>query len=140
VIGKGIGFRSTEQGTFTYQDSEEDFRGQSIINEGESINIPIKIRDEVIGELATAKPGGWQSEELAMIETIVEQIGVALESAILYQETQQRAGFEQLTREATTRMRESLDLESVIEIAASEFRKALDLSEVEIRIGPADER
>jgi len=104
--------------------------------------VPIKVRDTVIGELITYKSGEenqWQSNELNVIETIVEQLGVALEGARLYEETQRRASFEQLSREVTTKIRETLDLESVIQTAASEFRRALDLSEVEIRMGTIDE-
>jgi GAF domain-containing protein len=79
--------------------------------------------------------GDWFPEEITLLKTIVEQLGIALESARLYEETQRRAAFEKLTREVTTQMRQSLDIDTVIRIAAAEFKRVLDLSEVEIRMG-----
>ena len=69
-----------------------------------------------------------------MLENIAEQLGVALEGARLYEETQIQAENERLIGEITTRMRESLDIESVVQTAAKELRDALNLAEVEIRL------
>ncbi len=99
--------------------------------------IPIKVRDQVIGVIDGCKPDGageWMEEELALLETLTEQLGVALESARLYRDTQRRAARERLTSEVTARMRESLDLETVINTAASEMRQALGLDELVIRL------
>jgi len=130
-----LGYRSNDRGTFPISSIGPEPAENEVSSELKPISIPIKIRDAVIGELNSSKLGDWHSEELSIIEALAEQIGVALEEASLFQETQRRASFEQLTREVTTRMRETLNLESVVQIAATEFRKALDLSEVEIRMG-----
>jgi GAF domain-containing protein len=70
-----------------------------------------------------------------MLETIIEQIGVALDGARLYEETQIRASSERVIGEISTRMRETLDVETVLQTAARELRSVLDLAEVEIRMG-----
>jgi GAF domain-containing protein len=106
--------------------------------EATTLAIPIKVRGRVIGVVDGRKPdgsGGWTQEEIKLLEAMIEQLNVALESARLYQDTQRRAAREQLTGEVTARMRESLDVETVLKTAVQEMRGALNLAEAEIRIG-----
>ncbi len=106
--------------------------------EGKILKLPIKVRDSVIGELVSKKSkaeGNWHPEEINLLESVTEQLGIALESARLYEEIQRRAAFEKISREVTTQMRQSLDIDTVLRIAAGEFKRVLNLSEVEIRMG-----
>jgi len=101
------------------------------------LKLPIKARGSVIGRINAHKPdkaGDWTQEEIALVETLTEQLGVALESARLYQDTRRRAAREQLIGEVTSRIRESLDIETVLKTTASEMRQALDLDNLVIRL------
>ena len=103
--------------------------------------IPIKVRGNVIGVMQTHKSGkniSWSDDEKVMLESIIEQLGVALDSARLYEETQVQANNERIIGEIGSQMRETLDIETVIQTAAREIRKALNLAEVEIRMGSDD--
>jgi GAF domain-containing protein len=100
--------------------------------------IPIKVRGNVIGVIQANKPSDtpiWTTDEQTMLEAIVEQIGLSLDSARLYEETQLRAETERIIGESSARMRATLDIETVLQTAARELRAALDLAEVEIRMG-----
>ena len=99
--------------------------------------LPIRVRDEVVGVIDGRKSGdaAWTEEEIDLLETLTEQLGVALESARLYEDTQRRAAREQLTGEVTARIRETLDVNEVLQTATREMRRVLDLAEVEIRMG-----
>lgn len=99
--------------------------------------LPIKVRDQVIGVLGGRKPGGgrWTSEEIEMLQTLTDQLGVALESARLYQDTQRRAARERAISEVTGRMREPVELEDVLKVAVDEIRQVLDLDELVLRLG-----
>lgn len=133
-LQKTIHFRSSKQGSLHAGRALENYSS----NSPNSLVVPIKIRGTVIGELITHKSNEstqWYPDEISTIEAIVEQLGVALEGARLYEETQRRATFEKLTREITTKIRETMDLDEIFSIAASEFRKTLNLKEVEIRMG-----
>jgi GAF domain-containing protein len=57
---------------------------------------------------------------------------VALESARLYQDTQRRAAQERLVGEVTAHMRETLDIDTVLQIAARELGEVFGLPEVYI--------
>ena len=70
-----------------------------------------------------------------MLETMTDQLGVALESARLYQDAQRRAARERLVSDVTTRMRETLDVDTVLQTAVREIRQVLGLHDVTIRLG-----
>jgi len=104
---------------------------------GQALSVPLRVRDQVVGVLDAHKAGGagsWSDEEMALLQTLVDQLGVALESARLYQDTQRLAARERLVGEVTGRIRQTLDVDTVLRSAAQEMRQVLDLAEVELRI------
>jgi len=101
---------------------------------------PIKVRGQVIGVLDAHKPTDepWTDEQVALLETLTEQLGVALESARLYQDTQRRAAREQIIGQITSRMRATLDVETVLETALNEIYRAMGLDEVTIHLATGE--
>jgi GAF domain-containing protein len=68
-------------------------RGEVVLNGADqtALAIPIKVRNRVIGVLDGRKPESaaqWSKEEIETLQTLTEQIGLALESARLYKDTQ----------------------------------------------------
>lgn len=107
-----------------------------------ALAIPLRVRERVIGVLDARKPdgsGGWTAEDLAVMEALAEELGVALESARLYQDAQRRAIRDRLVSQVTNRMRESLDVRRVLETAADEIYQTLGLEKVVIRLAASDE-
>jgi GAF domain-containing protein len=103
-----------------------------------TLEIPIKVRGQVIGVIDVHRSDGegeWTQEQVTLLETLADQLGQALEAAQLYQDAQQLAAREQLTAEVTARMRETLDVDTVLQTAARELREALNLAEAEVRMG-----
>ncbi|MBN1136069.1 MAG: GAF domain-containing protein [Anaerolineae bacterium] len=107
--------------------------------------IPIRVRGQVIGTLDAYKPAGggpagasgageWTEEEKALLGTLADQLGAALDSARLYQETERRAAQERLVGEVTARMRQSLDVDAVLRTAAQEIGESLGLHDLAIRL------
>ncbi len=106
------------------------------------LKLSVQARGNVIGTISAHKPDQadtWTPEEIALLETLTEQLGTALESARLYQDTQRRATRERLIGEVTARMRETLDVEAVLKTAVSEMRQALGLEKVLVRLAPHSE-
>jgi GAF domain-containing protein len=105
-------------------------------NGDSTLAIPLKVRDQVVGVLGFRKGEGdaWTDEEAELLESFVAQLEAALESARLYQETQQRAVQEQLTSEITARMRETLDVDTVLRTAIREMGTVLGIPRVEVRM------
>lgn len=116
--------------------------GRSVSSDGTgdaTLAVPIKIRDQVIGVLNLRKSGGeaWSNDEIALLETLSEQLGVALDSARLYQDTQRRAARERLAREITDRMRRAPDVEKIVQTVVDELFNTLGTSRAFVRLGVA---
>ncbi len=108
-----------------------------------TLAIPLQVRDQTIGVLDAHKPAGqgdWTDEEVDVLQTLVEQLGMALESARLYEDAQRRAAQDRLISQVTTRMRETLDVRRVLETAADELYQTLGLDKVVIRLTTGDDR
>jgi GAF domain-containing protein/HAMP domain-containing protein len=89
-----------------------------------TLAMPLRVRDHVVGALRFSKGeegSKWTADEIVLIETLTEQLGVALESARLYQDTQRRAARERLVNEITARIRSSTTLEAVLNSAVREI-------------------
>jgi len=107
------------------------------VQETQRLAVPVKVRGEVIGVIDFSKPAGdsvWTDEEIALVESMTEQLGVALDSARLYQDTQRRAARERVIGEVTGRIRETLDMETMLRTAAEQMRQALDLDALVVRL------
>jgi hypothetical protein len=114
--------------------------------------IPIKVRGNIIGVLYTEKsrrgnfprqidsdPGSarsnaWTTDEISHLEEIAEQLGIALDGARMYGETQRRAEREMLFGEITSNMRTTLNIDTILRSSIHDIRKALNLEEVEVRL------
>jgi hypothetical protein len=102
---------------------------------GMSLAVPVKVRDRVIGVIDARKPEGtWTQEEIALIETLTDQLGVALDGARLYQDTQRRAARERLIGEVAAHMHERLDVDGVLKAAAQDIGEKLGLHDIAIQL------
>jgi GAF domain-containing protein len=141
-----LGFLSDESGVSPAGDLWEPQmktalqRGEVVpdAKDKKALAVPIKVRGHVIGVIDAHKPDGtseWTPEESQLLETLTDQLGVALESTRLYQDTQRHAAQEQLIGHVTSRIRETLDMDTVLQTAVREIGEALGIAEVEVRMG-----
>ncbi len=104
--------------------------------------VPIKMRGTILGGIKlhkSPKRGVWTKSQLELAETLSEEISVALESARLFDQSQRRVAREHIIGQTATRLRETLEIEGVLKIAAQELRNALKISEAEVWLN-ANER
>ena len=113
--------------------------GAAEIHPADSLALPLLARGQVIGVLRATAPanqtGGWTQEKRALLTTLTEQLSVAIDSARLFESTQQQAARERMVAEISSRMRATLDIDAILQTIATELCTALDLAEVEIRLG-----
>ena len=115
--------------------------GQTVQEGGSTVAIPIKIRDHATGAVRLRKPddaGEWTTDEITLMEDLTRQLGLTLESARHYRETQRRALREQMTTEITARIRETLDMDTVLQTAIREMGDRLSIARVEVRMSSED--
>ncbi|MGC9395562.1 MAG: GAF domain-containing protein [Anaerolineae bacterium] len=135
-----LAFASNEDGVTSFTDWEPQMKMAAqtgrAAGEGDTLAIPIRVRDQVIGVIDGRKPDGtaWSDEEISLLQTLTEQLSTALEGAQLYEDTQRRAAREQLAREITAEMRRSLDVTTVLQTALHQLQTSLGLDEAEVWI------
>ncbi len=140
---QALRYVSTSRGVYAVSGEVQTTLPEGMRVEGNALTVPLTVRDQVLGGFQVSKPdgeGGWTSEEIALVEALAEELGQALESARLYQDTQRRAAQERLTADIAARMRESLDMETVIQTALAEIGQKLDVAEVKLRMRDVEER
>jgi predicted metal-dependent hydrolase len=137
------------------QSEELVYRGRqgavSIFPEGEgvpvsdelpTISVPVRVRGHAVAMIQARKPevaAEWTSDESEIIDALAEQLGVALESARLYQDTQRRAAQERVIGDVTARMRETLDIDAVLRTAVREIGESLALHDITVRLEAEDD-
>lgn len=115
------------------------FTGVKTNKEGEDgLKVPLTLHGQHIGVITLKRKGmavGWSERERILVEKVATQVALALENSRLVDETQKRALRDQVIANISGRVRETLNIESVLQTAATELRKAFDLKEAEISIG-----
>ena len=96
------------------------------------------LHGQTIGTITLKRKGAaaeWSEREQILVEKVADQVALAIENSRLVDETQKRAMRDQVIANISTRVRETLNVESVLQTAATELRKVFDLKEAEISIG-----
>lgn len=117
-------------------------KGQEALSaDGAALALPLRVREQVIGVIDGYKADGttWSAEEKSVLQALTEQLNVALEGAQLYADSQRRAARERTVGEVTGRIRETLDIETMLRTAVEEIRAALGLDRLVVRLGAPDE-
>jgi GAF domain-containing protein/methyl-accepting chemotaxis protein len=101
-----------------------------------ALAVPITLRGQSIGVLGFKEEGRrqWSEDDVALAEALAEQFALAADNLRLLDETQRSAARERLIGEVTARMRETLDMDTVLQTTIREFGKILDVAEVEVRM------
>jgi GAF domain-containing protein/HAMP domain-containing protein len=100
--------------------------------------VPLLTRGEAFGTITMEVADSdrqFDDDELRLLEQIGLQISAAIEVARNFEQTANRAEYERLIGEMTSRIRETLDVETMVKTAVKEVQQALSLPEVVIRLG-----
>jgi GAF domain-containing protein len=131
------------QGEFAAVETRETENPNTEHEARTGLAIPIVVRGQTLGVLGVEDPSGerqWSAEEISLVQAIGQQLGQALDNARLIEATRRRAAQEQLAGRVTSRMRESLDLETVLQTAIREIGEVLSLHDATIQLNVDLER
>jgi GAF domain-containing protein/HAMP domain-containing protein len=106
-------------------------------NGGEATNviaIPIKLRGQTIGVVNAKLKEGFGKNTLATIESAIERLAAALESARLYEEASLRADREQSISQVTSAISSSTEYEDILRTVVMEISTMLNDTEVGIQL------
>ncbi len=104
----------------------------------ESIVAPVKLQDMPIGTLQLHPldaDRNWSEDDLAVVEAVVDELAQAAESLRLFEETRERASYEQLVGEITAKLRQAPSLDVLAKTAAEELGRVLGVSHSLVKVG-----
>lgn len=101
------------------------------------VAVPIKLRDVPIGALRMIVPlRAWTTEMAASLESIAGHVAQAAENARLIAESEERLARERALTEATEKVRQRNEIDSVLETAATELAHYLNVSRIAVHLTP----
>lgn len=105
---------------------------------GAALVAPITQRGAAIGALGVHLEDAQRElteDELALVQVVAERVGLVAETLRLLDETQRSATRERTIGEVTSRVRATLDMNTILQTAVREIAQALDAQQAELRLG-----
>jgi putative methionine-R-sulfoxide reductase with GAF domain len=99
--------------------------------------LPLISRGQVIGGLTvqSTEAGAFSDEDIAVLQTMTDQVANAIQNARLFEETQRLAQRERTISQITSKLRSALNLETMLQATVRELGQALGASEAIVRLG-----
>jgi GAF domain-containing protein len=101
-----------------------------------TVAVPLRVRGQVIGAMEFELENGvFRMEDIDLVETVSERLGLALESARLYDESRRVAHREAMLNQIGGRLQSSNNVDGVLSEAAHSLQSTLGAQRVAIRLG-----
>ncbi|MBI1256847.1 MAG: GAF domain-containing protein [Chloroflexi bacterium] len=143
---KGFGFDYDHGAIVSSSDLSEPIRasikrGEIFVepqNGKQVVNVPITLRDQVLGALTFTIPENRAINErqIEMLRTVANRLGVALESNRLFEQTQAQAQRERKANEIGSMLLSETDIDAVLNLAAENFNEALGAVHTRVYLEP----
>ena len=100
------------------------------------LGIPLKIGENVVGaiDVQHSQPDAFGEDDISVLQILADQVAVAVQNVRLFEQTLSRAEREKSVVEITSKIRESRDVESMLQTALRELRSALGAQSGRIRL------
>lgn len=106
----------------------------SATEENNSLDVPITLREQVIGQITLESDDPLSTEDKNWIQAIATQTALALENARLLNESQSIAMREKFVTEITNKIWASTSMDSVLQTTVRELGQILDATEATIEL------
>jgi len=138
-VGEGVIGRVAEEGdSFLVNDIANEPRYQPIVPTtkpiGSELAVPILRGDDVIGvlDIRNLDRGSFDQQDIRAMETLADQLVVAIENARLYGETQRRVAELAAVQQTNLQVVSSLDTRAVLESVAHNVLDLVEADDVQI--------
>ncbi len=120
-----------EKQSYEYASTTEGLSPDAILS---AIDVPLILREQIIGQLHLEGQQDWTPEERSLVEAVATQAALAMENARLLDESQQMAMRERLTAEITGKIWSSPNTDTILQTAIKELGRALRADEATIEL------
>jgi GAF domain-containing protein len=120
-----------EKQSYEYASTSEGLSPDAVLS---AIDVPLILREQIIGQLHLEGQQDWTPEERNLVEAVATQAALAMENARLLDESQQMALRERLTAEITGKIWSSPNTDTILQTAIKELGRALRADEATIEL------
>ena len=100
------------------------------------IDVPLTLREQIIGQLHLGGSTGLDSEERSLVEAVATQAALAMENARLLEESRQTALRERVAAEIIGKVWSSPNTDLILQTAIKELGRALHADEATVELKP----
>jgi GAF domain-containing protein len=99
--------------------------------------LPLIVGEGVLGALdvQSTKQGAFTEADVAVLQTMADQLAVAIQNARLFERTARQARRERLVVDITSKIRAAGDMDGMLRTAVEELRRALGTAHGAVRLG-----
>src|SRR5690606_32004079 len=139
-IGKGLvgraAFLNSPVLVANTEESEAWVYNPDLPDTRSEVAVPISIGEEVLGVLDVQEDekGALQEPDVEVLQTLANQVAVALRNARLFEASQQQAQREAQINETTQRIQQTNDLAEAMQVAIRELGRATGVQAVHVRL------
>ena len=126
------------QGFTNDNDDLEYAVGDEMQENGNVIEVPIKLRDQILGEIMLEGNEEWTVDQRSLVDAVAKQAAVALENARLMSETRQAAVRERMLAEINSKIWSAATIDSILQTTVKELGRRLDASQATIELNLED--
>jgi GAF domain-containing protein/HAMP domain-containing protein len=119
-------------------ESRASGREAEVVDGHRRLTAALSVQNQPIGRLSVVSAGDrvWSADDRALLQAVAERLAHKAENLRLFEEIQQQATREQLTRQITEKMRHTPDVDTIIETGLQELAKALSVSRTYVKLTP----
>jgi GAF domain-containing protein/HAMP domain-containing protein len=119
---------STHSDDFEYEVGDQADAG------AKKIEIPISLRDQILGQIVLERNEEWTPEQESLVNAVATQAAIALENARLVRESRQVAMRERMLAEINSKIWSSTTIEGVLQTVVKELGRRLDATSATIEL------
>ncbi|HSK66464.1 MAG TPA: GAF domain-containing protein, partial [Anaerolineales bacterium] len=113
--------------------------GDETSEDAEVMEVPINLRDQVLGEIKLEGRRDWTMEQQSLVDAVAKQAAIALENARLVNESRQVAVRERMLAEINSRIWSAATIDGVLQTVVKELGRRLDASHATIELQMDDD-
>ncbi|GAB4475910.1 MAG: hypothetical protein Kow00124_17500 [Anaerolineae bacterium] len=105
-------------------------------DDGLNLAVPIRVRGEVIGAFGFGGEtlSNLTEEDIALLEAVVDRVGLALENLRLVEQVAQRAEYEQIVNEISAKIAGSTDVAFILQTTVKELGRVLRAPQTSVQL------
>ena len=113
--------------------------GDESIETSRQMEVPINLRDQIIGQIVLEGNESWSSDEKSLVDAVATQAAIALENARLVNESRHVAIRERMLAEINSKIWASATIDGVLQTVAKELGRRMNASQVTVELNIDEE-